>query len=58
MRLKETLNVLGKTHKTIETFLLQQEKKLKKLQDCYENVLIKSYKIKFIDSAGLMASSL
>ena len=32
MRLKENLNVLGKTHKTIETFLLQWKRKLQKLQ--------------------------
>ena len=59
MRLRENLNVLEKIQKSTRTFLLQWKKKLQKRDKTgNENVITISYKIKFIDSARFMATSL
>ena len=59
MRLRENLNVLEKIQKSARTFLLQWKKKLQKRDKTgNENVITTSYKIKFIDSARFMATSL
>ena len=59
MRLRENLNVLEKIQKSTRTFLLQWKKKLQKRDKTgNENVITTSYKIKFIDSARFMATSL
>ena len=59
MRLRENLNVLEKIQKSTKTFLLQWKKKLQKRDKTgNENVITISYKIKFIDSARFMATSL
>ena len=48
----------GIHRKLQKLFCYNRKRNCKNCKDCYENVLTKSYKIKFIDSAGLMASSL
>ena len=59
MRLRENLNVLEKIQKSTRTFLLQWKNKLQKRDKTgNENVITTSYKIKFIDSARFMATSL
>ena len=56
---RENLHVLEKIQKSTRIFLLQQKKKLQKRDKTgNENVITTSYKIKFIDSARFMATSL
>ena len=59
MSLSGNLNVLGKIQKRTKRFLSQQKNKATKIdKDCDEKVVTISYKIKFIDSARFMATSL
>ena len=59
MSLKEHLNVLGKTQKSTKLFSVPIEKEVTNIdKDGNESVVTTSYKIKFIDSARFMASSL
>ena len=60
MSLRKDCNALGKIQKVKKTFLFQQKKKLQKLIkiDCNKRVITIFKKIKFIDSAVFMGSSL
>ena len=55
MNLRENLNILGKTQKSKKLFLFQLTKIDK---DGNESIVTISYKIKFIDSAKFMTTSL
>ena len=57
--MKNNLNVLRKTQKSATTFSVPKEKEVSEIdKDGNENVVTISYKIKFIDSARFMTSSL
>ena len=59
MSLKYKLNVLGKTKKGTKLFCVPVKKQITKIdKDDNKSVANISYKIKFIDSARFMASSL
>ena len=55
---EDQFECLGENTEKYNFFLSRQKKKLKILKDCDESVVTISYKIKFVDSAIFLASSL